>query len=63
MGGGGGREGRLGGGGVEVGRFGLVGGGGGTGSPFGPLPSLSPYHHHKPNPNLCCKLGWPCQPC
>ena len=23
------------------------------GSPNLPLPSLSPYHHHKPNPNLC----------
>ena len=37
--GGGGREGRL--GGVQVGRFGVVaGGGGGIGSPYLPLPSL-----------------------
>ena len=53
------------GGGVQVGQFGVLGGGaeGGTGSPYLPLPSLSPYHHHKPNPNLCSKFVWPCQPC
>ena len=39
--GGGLREGRLGGGGVQVGQFGVLGGGeGGTGSPYLPLPSL-----------------------
>ena len=62
--GGGSRWGELGwwGGGVQVGRFGVLGGWG-TGSPYLPLPSLWPYHHHKPNPNLCSQLGWPCRPC
>ena len=39
MGGGGGREGQLGEG-VQVGRFGVVKGGGGAGSRYLPLPSL-----------------------
>ena len=46
MGGGGGREGWL----VGGSRWGNLGWGvGGTGSPYLPLPSLQPYHHHKPN--------------
>ena len=72
--GGGSREGRLGGG----FRWGILGwcgggwhkalvvssgGGGGAGSAYLPLPYLAPYHHHKPNRNLCSNLVWPCQPC
>ena len=33
-----------------------------TGSPYLPLPSLWPYHHPKPKPNLCSELVRPCQP-
>ena len=61
--GGGGRWGALGWGGGDPGGAIWGVGGGGTGSPYLPLPSLSPYHHHKPNPNLCSQLVWPCQPC
>ena len=31
-----------------------------TGSLYLPLPALKPYHHSKPNPNLCRKLVQPC---
>ena len=63
-GGGGGLGGSVGrGGGSRWGNLGCWGGRGGTGSPYLPLPSLQPYHHHKLNPNLCSQLVWPCQPC
>ena len=28
--------------------------------PLPPLPDLEPYHHPKPNPNLCSELVRPC---
>ena len=39
------------------------GAGGGGGGAYLCLPSIEPYHHHKPNPNLCSQLVWPCQSC
>ena len=67
---GGGPGGTIGGGGSRRGNLGGGWGGGvhapkaklwlTTGSPYLPLPSVSLYHHLKPNPNLCSKLVQPC---
>ena len=63
LGGGGLREGWLGGGGPGGAIWG-VGGGGAQAPLTSPCPPYTiPYHHHKPNPNLCSQLVWPCQPC
>ena len=62
---GGGGSGRVGwGGGVQVGRFGVLGGGGGQ----APLTSPCPPSNHSITINLtltfaASQLVWPCQPC